>query len=97
MLLKTLTLATAIIICATLGGCATQNPAGKQNMKMSAMDCKQSADGAQREKNESASRPESQPMKKGGCPMMAAKAGKPELPPPGGAAPSGKDPHAGHR
>jgi len=97
MFSKAFALAAAIALGLGVGACATKNPADEQNMKMSAMDCKQSADSAQHEKKESASGPDSQRMKKGGCPMMAAKAGKLELPPPGDVAPSGKDPHADHR
>ena len=97
MLSKPLSLAAAIVLSAVLGACATQGAAGKPNMKMSAMDCKQTHDSSQRKEKESAPGPESGRMKKAGCPMMAAKAGNPEQPPAESPAPSDKDPHADHR
>ncbi len=104
MLSKPLALAVAIVLSAAVSACATQSSANKQGMmnKESAMKCKQAAKSPPGEMKERAPRGrqegrEKEGMKKAGCPMMAAKAGKPENPSARDEQPSEKDPHADHR
>jgi len=96
---NSITLAAAIGLCA-LGACATREPETKQSMmkNATAMECAQMAGTPEHDKNDRRQEGrKSGRMMKAGCPMMAAKGGKPEQPSPDAERPKDNDPHADHR